>query len=85
MGPRLSVFERRYVSTGLMPTAWWRTRTWPGPGWGVGISSSFSTDGPPYSETRIAFMWVSLLRMSQDVGGSGVPIQNGEVLPIDSR
>src|ERR1700730_9699153 len=44
-----------------MPTAWWRTRTCPGPGWGVGISSSFRTDGPPYSETRIAFMRLSSL------------------------
>src|SRR5258705_2140649 len=39
-----------------MPTAWLRTSTWLGPGWGVGISSSFRTAGPPYSETRIAFM-----------------------------
>src|SRR5690242_12788778 len=39
-----------------MPTAWLRTRICPGPGWGVGISSSLSTDGPPYSDTRIAFM-----------------------------
>src|ERR1700737_1406960 len=54
-----------------MPTAWWRTRTCPGPGWGVGISSSFRTDGPPYSETRIAFMRVSSLRMWAQDGGSG--------------
>src|SRR6266850_417934 len=39
-----------------MPTAWLRTSTWLGPGWGVGSSSSFRTAGPPYSETRIAFM-----------------------------
>src|SRR5262245_65836701 len=39
-----------------MPTAWLRTSSWPGPGWGVGISSSLRTAGPPYSETRIAFM-----------------------------
>src|SRR4026207_2165536 len=39
-----------------MPTACLRTSTRPGPGWGVGISSSLSTAGPPYSETRIAFM-----------------------------
>src|SRR5216684_3988733 len=50
-----------------MPTAWWRTSTCPGPGWGVGTSSSFSTDGPPYSETRIAFMRVS----SSGRGGIG--------------
>src|SRR5215470_4238954 len=42
-----------------MPTAWLRTSTWLGPGWGVGTSSSFRTEGPPYSETRIAFMVVS--------------------------
>src|SRR5690242_4191362 len=45
-----------------MPTAWLRTRIWPGPGWGVGISSSLSTDGPPYSDTRIAFMPTSSKR-----------------------
>src|SRR5215510_5943157 len=39
-----------------MPTAWFRTSTWPGPGGGVGTSSIFNTDGPPYSETRIAFI-----------------------------
>src|SRR5574342_465300 len=50
-----------------MPTAWLRTRTCPGPGWGVGISSSFRTAGPPYSETRIAFMWMS----SSGRGGIG--------------
>src|SRR5690242_20945813 len=42
-----------------MPTAWLRTSTWLGPGWGVATSSSFRTEGPPYSETRIAFMVVS--------------------------
>src|SRR5262245_29995164 len=55
-GPRLSVFERRYVSTGFTPTARLRTRIWFGPGAGVGTSSSFSTEGPPYCETRMAFM-----------------------------
>src|SRR5918994_851166 len=39
-----------------MPTAWFLTRIWPCPGCGAGISSSLRTDGPPYSETRIAFM-----------------------------
>ena len=66
-----------------------RTSTWLGPGWGMGISSIFRTAGPPYSETRIAFMGMGSFRAPslphQDAGGSGVPIQNGEVLPIRSR
>src|SRR5437667_11152814 len=44
------------MSTGFTPTAWLRTSTWPGPGSGAGTSPSFRTEGPPYSETRIAFM-----------------------------
>src|SRR3954469_17101042 len=29
------------------PTAWWRTRTWPGPGEGTARSTASSTSGPP--------------------------------------
>src|SRR6266849_3257102 len=57
-GPRLSVLDLRYVSTGFTPTACLRTSTCPCPGCGAGISSSFSTFGPPYSDTRIAFIAV---------------------------
>src|SRR5712691_7552597 len=57
-GPRLSVLDLRYVSTGFTPAAWLRTSTCPCPGCGAGISSSFSTFGPPYSDTRIAFIAV---------------------------
>src|SRR5262249_22906829 len=56
LGPRLSVFDRRYVSTGFTPTAWLRTSTWVAPGSGVGASSLLRTDGPPYSETRMDFI-----------------------------
>src|SRR5262245_13869586 len=56
-----------------MPTAWLRTSSWPGPGWGVGISSSLRTAGPPYSETRIAFivdapLWAAAL--DETAGGA---------------
>src|SRR5208282_4052455 len=46
-----------YVSYGLTPAPWMRSRTCPAAGLGVGISSSFRTSGPPNSWTRIAFIF----------------------------
>src|SRR5579862_6057995 len=45
-----------YVSAGLTPAALMRTNTWPGPGVGVGISSSCMTSGAPNWRTTMAFM-----------------------------
>src|SRR5258708_34174975 len=43
-------------SAGLPPTALARTPTWPRPALGSGMSSSFSTCGPPNSWMRMAFI-----------------------------
>src|SRR5215831_16896805 len=46
--------SRILASPGLIPAAFTRTRTWPGPGAGWGTSTTFRTSIPPYSSNRTA-------------------------------
>src|SRR6185295_9115215 len=67
-----------------------RTSTWLGPAWGVGISSSFRTAGPPYSETRIAFMDGLLSAPESTSSGRGRvrgshPERRGLADPLEER
>src|SRR5438876_5518475 len=47
---------------------------WVAPGWGAGTSSSFRTDGPPYSETRIAFMTMAPFRSEEHTSELQSPV-----------
>src|SRR6266436_2445224 len=48
--------SRIFASPGLMPAALTWTSTCPGPGGGVGTSTTFSTSTPPYRSSRTAFI-----------------------------
>ena len=47
----------------LTPAAATLTRTWPAPGFGVGISTGFSTSGPPGVEMATAVIVCGVLAM----------------------
>src|SRR6202048_2944755 len=51
----------------LTPAASTRTNTWPGPGFGVGSSTSCITSGPPCLSARMAFMAAFVAARGPDV------------------
>src|SRR5579859_7932561 len=81
---------RTLASPGLIPAALTWTRTWPGPGSGVGTSTTFKTSTSPYSSNRTAFMPASIrlgTPQPRDNPGPrpGMPARAGQLTPPGIR